>query len=378
MNIEILESASNADATLNISEISQDVGTYDPGCYCIYCKENGRFYIGSSAYMGQRKSNHFSELSKGKHSNSGLQKDYDDFGKDEFVFFVVENCEVLALQETERRIVERLKNPLMYNSKNGVVRSKKTYLENTHMPKAEPMSDKINIPQHSDDAPEGSLIWLAGKIGVKYDTLYRKARRKFPDIEWSTITELTQHQVDVLSDKSRKQNGLIKRVSITKETSGLLTKNPEIQRKLQNVNQPEPAENKRPPARQKSGFKWPTRQTILRAAVSVILIAIVICHAALIWYDCAILWDMAGKIGGGAVFLVVLAAVLLAADTGKVYTAESALAFVFFVDVAAWWVHYPVFRTPLVSDTITGVLCGFLCATSFAALYLFKSKNNEQ
>lgn len=113
-------------------------------------------------------------------------------------------------------------------------------------------------------------------------------------------------------------------------------------------------------------------------AVGFVLVAVVVCHAGLVWYDCAHLYGWAGVIGGLAVFLIVVAAVLLAADREKYSTSESALWFVFVVDCAAWWVHFPVFDTPDVSSTVTGFLCGFLCAASWVALYLFRNYKLEQ
>lgn len=138
------------------------------------------------------------------------------------------------------------------------------------------------------------------------------------------------------------------------------------------VHKPVPAVKSEPPARQKIELA-----DARKFAVSAILISIVICHACLIWYDCSMLWETAGMIGGGAVFLIVIAAVMLAADRDQYYTSEAALYFIFLIDVAAWWVHMPVFKTPLVSDLITGVLCGFLCACSWTALYLYRLKNTQ-
>lgn len=157
--------------------------------------------------------------------------------------------------------------------------------------------------------------------------------------------------------------------------NGKAKKSPEPKVKIAKpivVNQPEPAAEPVPPARQKIGL-----DDVRRFLVSAILIGIVLCHAGLIWYDCSTLWETAGQIGGGAVFLVVVAAVMLAADREQYYTSESALWFVLLIDIAAWWVHFPVFRTPLVSDTITGALCAFLCACSWIALYLYRLKNTQ-
>ncbi len=112
-------------------------------------------------------------------------------------------------------------------------------------------------------------------------------------------------------------------------------------------------------------------------ALSVLLIGIVLGHAGLVWYDCAQLWATPGAIAGGLVFAVVLAAVMLSSDTTKGYTADICMYFVFFVDVAAFWVHKPVFSGYGVDNATTNALCCFVCATSFAALFIFKSYKND-
>lgn len=132
------------------------------------------------------------------------------------------------------------------------------------------------------------------------------------------------------------------------------------------------------PSSDKPAFKWPDLTQVYRFTVSALLIAVVVCHAGLVWYDCAHLYGWAGVIGGMAVFLIVLAAVMLSANREAYGTSEAALWFVFVVDAAAWWVHFPVFQTPDVSDTVTGALCAFICGTSWVALYLFRNFNIEQ
>ena len=110
-------------------------------------------------------------------------------------------------------------------------------------------------------------------------------------------------------------------------------------------------------------------------ALDAILIGVVLGHAVLIWYDCAIQWETPGTIGGGLAFAIVAAALLLATDETRVRTSAAALWFVLCVDIAAWWVHYPTFQRPGVPDEITGVFALFLCAASWVALYLYRDKN---
>lgn len=215
-----------------------------------------------------------------------------------------------------------------------------------------------------------TITEVAETHGRKPDTLWRKAKRTWPDRKWSLYSAVTEDEGRIL-------------LADEKPTKGIRSKSPTIRKPRQVETKPEaihtPAPQKpgveTPPARQ--AIKWPTLAQIRNIAISCILIAVVLCHAGLIWYDCSQLWGDAGLIGGGAVFLIVLAAVMLAADQSHYATSEAALWFVFFVDCAAWWVHEPVFNTPIVSDTITGSLCAFLCASSWMALYLFRAKNIE-
>lgn len=119
-------------------------------------------------------------------------------------------------------------------------------------------------------------------------------------------------------------------------------------------------------------IKLPSAAQVKNALIAGLLVGGVLGHAGLIWYDCVQLWGTPGLIGGGMMAAIVFAAVLLASDADKFSTSGDALVFVFFVDGAAWFVHYEVFRTPIVSNIITGSLCAFICAASFFALYLYR------
>lgn len=194
---------------------------------------------------------------------------------------------------------------------------------------------------------------LADKLKLSPDTMRKRFVRSGLGQSYSSDTPLSADQVRILSGQKAK----------TKRN------NPQRQ------TPPAPDNPETKPAR---AFSWPDLAQVRHFAIAAVLVAVVICHGGLIWYDCAHLYGWGGVIGGCAVFLVVLAAVLLAADRDKYSTSEAALWFVFVVDVAAWWVHFPVFNTPDVSSTVTGFLCGFLCASSWVALYLFRNFKLEQ
>ena len=221
--------------------------------------------------------------------------------------------------------------------------------------------EKIKVSGHASGQMTGQQ--LADKLKKSPDAMRKyfvRVAEKRPDIfsdtSWSLDRTLTAEQVAALSGQKQR----------TKKSSF----NPQRQ--------------STPPAPDKTGDGNSARNfsetvgVVRHFAVGAVLVAVVICHAALVWYDCAHLYGWAGVIGGAAVFLIVLAAVLLAADREKYSTSEAALWFVFVVDCAAWWVHFPVFDTPDVSSRVTGFLCGFLCAASWVALYLFRNYKLEQ
>lgn len=106
----------------------------------------------------------------------------------------------------------------------------------------------------------------------------------------------------------------------------------------------------------------------------VLCIGIVMGHAILIAYDCAALWATPGLIGGGLAFMLQCLALLYSRNQDKVRTSGTALWVVAFVDVCAWFVHYPTFLASSadVSPIVTGSLCALLCFFSFIALYLYR------
>jgi group I intron endonuclease len=72
------------------------------GIYCIRCNYNGKVYIGSATYLAERKGDHRRALVKGKHENKYLQRAWNKYGKDEFVYAILEYCDIDSLVEREQ------------------------------------------------------------------------------------------------------------------------------------------------------------------------------------------------------------------------------------------------------------------------------------
>ena len=64
------------------------------GIYRIINSSNGKCYVGSSIDINRRRLEHFSALSHNRHVNNHLQNAYNKYGKDSFIFEVIENLEI--------------------------------------------------------------------------------------------------------------------------------------------------------------------------------------------------------------------------------------------------------------------------------------------
>ena len=91
------------------------------GVYCIYNNVTGHLYIGSTINLGSRKDKHFSLLKHNRHQNHRLQKDYNNYGKENFSFYILKYCTENLLIE-EQSFIKKL-NP-EYNLITEVVKKK--------------------------------------------------------------------------------------------------------------------------------------------------------------------------------------------------------------------------------------------------------------
>lgn len=69
----------------------------------------GRFYIGSSVNIPERKKLHFRELRKNKHDNIKLQNYYNKYGENSIQLEIIETCEYDSLIEREQFYIDLLK-----------------------------------------------------------------------------------------------------------------------------------------------------------------------------------------------------------------------------------------------------------------------------
>ena len=64
------------------------------GIYKIICLSNNKIYIGSSNNIYKRWNEHIWELNNNKHDNKHLQRAWDKYGQDNFIFEIIEECNI--------------------------------------------------------------------------------------------------------------------------------------------------------------------------------------------------------------------------------------------------------------------------------------------
>lgn len=77
----------------------------DCGIYMLKNIITGDFYIGQSIHMAHRKGCHLYELRSHRHANKHLQRAFNKYGEENFVFEVLQCCEESRLTEYEQAFV---------------------------------------------------------------------------------------------------------------------------------------------------------------------------------------------------------------------------------------------------------------------------------
>lgn len=78
------------------------------GVYEICCLVNGKVYVGSTQNLKGRKWSHFYALKKNKHQNRHLQRAFNKYGEDAFLFSVLKFCPIGNLLKCEQYYIDKL------------------------------------------------------------------------------------------------------------------------------------------------------------------------------------------------------------------------------------------------------------------------------
>lgn len=110
----------------------KSLGLSFPGIYTITCVKTGKVYVGQTGNVRRRWGGHKWDLRKGKHRNAHLQRAWNKYGADAFIFAVAENMSSvleselkLALDLAEVKILASIENSfnLMEAARSGNLRA---------------------------------------------------------------------------------------------------------------------------------------------------------------------------------------------------------------------------------------------------------------
>ena len=87
--------------------------------YYIKCLINNKYYFGRSQEFPKRKRSHLNALRKSKHSNYYLQKDFNKYGENNFIFIIIDECETLNESIIKEQEYIDNKNYNTYNISNS-------------------------------------------------------------------------------------------------------------------------------------------------------------------------------------------------------------------------------------------------------------------
>ena len=85
------------------------------GIYGIQNQKNKKIYVGQSKQIKKRWSRHLKELEKNKHNNKHLLRSYKKYGKENFVFFILEECSKEELNIKEEKWINSFPRKQLYN-----------------------------------------------------------------------------------------------------------------------------------------------------------------------------------------------------------------------------------------------------------------------
>lgn len=102
------------------------------GIYAITNIKNGKKYIGQSINIKQRLYSHKYHLRKGIHNNKHLQRSFDKYGEDNFLFEILTECPIEQLDELEIKLISKhytTNDKKGYNTERGGLTNKRPSLK---------------------------------------------------------------------------------------------------------------------------------------------------------------------------------------------------------------------------------------------------------
>lgn len=193
------------------------------GIYCIKNTLNGKFYLGSSVNIYDRRKRHFSDLNRNAHCNKILQNSWNRYGSENFKFEVLAKCPKEYLHKLEQWFLDTQKpefniRPLA-DSNLGAKRTKEQ-LENQKVVmrivrgtrKNARLNDELvlKIIEIVNNNKEYNIVELCRIHGFHYESTCKFLKNKtwkdyfhFLDSEALNLLYKLQYRPRVVSDKQK-------------------------------------------------------------------------------------------------------------------------------------------------------------------------------
>lgn len=182
------------------------------GIYKIYCTINKKSYIGSSNNVRKRMKEHYNNLNKNKHYNKNLQKAYNKYGSESFLFEILEICTEENRFIREQHYID-LTDKLFNSCKDVVYNKRNKVKESTKL--------KISISLKNRKLDESQLEHIKN-LGSTFGAINGKATCK-------PIKVIIENKVTIYESASQASRVLnINRSYITKRLNGMVENNQKI------------------------------------------------------------------------------------------------------------------------------------------------------
>lgn len=189
--------------------------------YSIECLANGKRYIGQSTNYISRMRGHRSELRRNAHENDCLQKAWNKYGEDNFIFSIVEECKAEELDDLEKYYISKynsLSHENGYNIEGGGN-------SNKHVPqRTKDLISKhhadvsgVNNPMYGVKMKDDSISKTVNNIN------YINRKHKGEDSHMCTITENAAREIKkYFSDGHKIYRGEIRDIADKYNTSSMI------------------------------------------------------------------------------------------------------------------------------------------------------------
>lgn len=157
------------------------------GIYKILNHVTGDYYIGSSKNLFRRKEEHFGKLKSKKHKNVILQRAWDKYGENNFVFEIIETCDISLLLDRENFYLSK-------NPKYNIAKVAKGGDTITNNPNRKNIIEKISINSSGKNNPN-----YGGKF--KNDTWLHKQKISNSKVHLKIIDTITGEIIIFLNSK---------------------------------------------------------------------------------------------------------------------------------------------------------------------------------